>query len=463
MLLLLVIALRRGRRLSLWTGRAVLLLAAASMAFAAPALPRQVTALLVLDRFALFLLGLLLALALTTSLLSHFATTATPPEEFHLLLLLATLGGGLLVASSHLSSLLLGLETLSVSLFGLIAYRRERRGAEAGLKYLVLSGASLALLLFGAALLYASLGTTGLAELGALRRAAEGGPLFPAGLALLAVGICFKLGLAPFHMWTADVYQGAPAPVTAFVATASKAAVFALLLRFFLGLGADRQPRLLLAFIIIAGLSMVAGNLLALLQTNVKRLLAYSSIAHLGYLLLAFLNGGRLGLEAAAYYLVAYSVTVFGAFAVVAVLSGPAAIGGDGWLEAEDLEDYRGLYWRRPLLAALLTACLLSLAGIPLTAGFIGKLYVLAAGVQRARWVLALLLVLTSAIGLFYYLRVVVIMFSPWPAGEPTRPVARLPLGAALLLGALGLVVLWLGVLPGPLQVLIRLAVTRPL
>ena len=196
------------------------------------------------------------------------------------------------------------------------------------------------------------------------------------GIVLIVVGVGFKLAVVPFHMWTPDVYQGAPAPVTAFVATVSKAAVFALLLRFFRPVGGDQTAALFLVFAAIAIASMVAGNLLALRQNNVKRILAYSSIAHLGYLLVAFLAGGENGGTAATFYLVAYSATTLAAFGVVTVLSG-------GDRDAELLDDYRGLGWRRPWLAAVFAVALFSLAGIPLTAGFVGKFYLVDGGRRR--------------------------------------------------------------------------------
>src|SRR5205823_6514881 len=218
----------------------------------------------------------------------------------------------------------------------------------------------------------------------------------------------FKLAVVPFHMWTPDVYEGAPAPVTAFVATVSKGAVVALLLRYLVQTGASTYRPVLLALSLIAVASMLVGNVLALLQHNVKRLLAYSSIAQLGYLLVALVAGGPRAAEAVTYYMVAYMVTTLCAFGSVTVLSGTTA-------DADTLEVYRGLFWRRPGVAVVLAAALLSLAGMPLTAGFVGKFYVLAAGVESALWLLVVLVVCNSALGLFYYLRLVVTMCAPLP------------------------------------------------
>jgi len=438
----LAISFARGHRLAF----ALTLAGLAASAAWLPAVWRDApwsSTLLVVDRYALFYIGLLLATSFAVALLAfpYLARGEEPAEEFYVLLLIATLGAAVLVTSRHFAAFFLALETLSVSLFGLLAYfRTTRRGVEAALKYLILAGASSAILLFGAALVYAE---TGSLELAAMTRAASGArALVPAGLTLVLCGIGFKLAVVPFHMWTPDVYVGAPAPVTAFVATVSKGGVFALLLRAF---AAEERLDATPIFAVLAAIaiaSMLAGNLLALLQRNVKRILAYSSIAHLGYLLVAFLAGGSAGREAATYYLVAYSATTAAAFGVVTALSSPGR-------EAEDLADYRGLYWRRPALAAVFTASLLSLAGIPLTAGFLAKYFVLAAGVGEALWALVLVLVAGSAVGLVYYLRIIVAMLAPASEGA-TMPAT--PRTAAFVLAVLFAAIVWFGVWPAPLQ-----------
>lgn len=411
--------------------------------------PQGVTLLLAMDRFALFYMGLILAagLAVVVPVHGYLEGRSEHPEAFYILLLLAILGGAVLAASTHFAAFFLGLELLSTSLFALVAYPAGRRQPlEAGVKYLILAGVSSAFLLFGMALVYAELGTMSFAGIGSLP-AAGGGfrqVYLVGGLALILVGVGFKLSLVPFHMWAPDVYQGAPAPVTALVATVSKGAVFAVLLRFFAEAGAYRQGRIMLLLGVVAVVSMLAGNLLALLQSSVKRLLAYSSIAHLGYLLVALLAGGALAAEAVGYYLAAYFVTMLGAFAVVARLAPP---GGHG--DADALADYHGLFWRRPWLAGAFTAMLLSLAGMPLTMGFVGKFYVLAAGVAGQLWPLVLVLVAASVIGLFYYLRVVVVMVRPPPEVAPLPSPASLAGG--LVLVVLTLLLVGLGVYPGPL------------
>ena len=451
--LLLLIAFFRHHRLA--AGLALFGLAAAFVALLAlpPGLPRAVTPLLVWDSYAAFFTGLIVAAAFGVGVLSVGYLQHQPgeSEEYYLLLVLATLGAAVLAASSHLASFFLGLEVLSISLYTLLAYLRDREvSIEAGVKYLILAGVSSAFLLFGMALVYAALGTMALSTLPAAAAQAADSPLLLAGVALLLVGIGFKLAVVPFHMWTADVYQGAPAPVTALVATVSKGAVLALLLRYFAAMGLLDVTPVLTGLVLIAMASMLVGNLLALRQTNVKRLLAYSSIAHLGYMLVAVLEGGQAGAEAVALYLVAYTITTLLAFGVLAVLSGPER-------DAEEMDDLRGLFWRRPWLAALMTAAMLSLAGIPLTVGFIGKFAVVSAGASAALWPVLGVLVIGSALGVYYYLRVVLAMLSERPAGEPAA--AALPamtLAGAITLAVLGLLLLGLGIYPAPLIDLIR-------
>ena len=404
-----------------------------------------------MDRFALFYIALILAACFIVAILaySYLEKRDEQREELYVLLLIATLGSEVLVASNHFASFFLGLEILSVSLYALNAYLRMRRIAlEAGIKYLVLAASSAAFLLFGIALVYADLGTMSFPRIATMigNAANVHSAIMVPGIALLITGIGFKLGVVPFHLWTPDVYEGSPAPVTAFVATVSKGSMFALLLRFFYESGAQHFHSIYLVFSIIAIASMFAGNLLALLQNNVKRILAYSSIAHLGYLLVAFQAGGGLAVEAVTFYLVAYFITTLGAFGVITVLS-------DGKRDADSLEDYRGLFWRRPGLALIFTAMLLSLAGIPLTAGFLGKFYIIAAGASTGIWALILILVLTSTIGLFYYLRIVATMFADKPANAERSSVTviRLPVASAYSLLALTILLIWFGAYPSVL------------
>ena len=455
---------------------AVLTLIGLALAFAALptvssglSLPFEATELLILDAYALFYMGLLFAVSFVVILLAYgyLEKRQGNHEEFYILVLLATLGSAVLVASSHFASLFLGLEILSISLYVLIAYLyTDERGIEAGLKYLVLAAVSSAFLLFGMALVYAQLGTMEFTRMASEVAAGNYSMLLLAGMGLMVIGIGFKLAVVPFHLWTPDVYEGAPAPVTAFVATASKGAVVALLMRYFAAADSSAYGSLFQVFTVIAIASMFAGNLMALLQNNVKRILAYSSIAHLGYLLVAFVTLQQdelMAVTAVTYYLVAYSVTTLGAFGIITVLS-------PGDREADAIDDYRGLAWHRPWLAGIFTAVLLSLAGIPLTAGFVGKFYIVAAGVGSALWLLLVLLVANSTIGLYYYLRIVVAMYrtredKSGEAADGTAsaesPVAAtsVSLVGGVVLAALTLLIVWLGVYPAAFMHVIEAAV----
>lgn len=449
---LLAIAWRRHRGTVVGLTLLGLALTLASLGVALDASPRQVTSLVRVDGFTVFMVGLLVASSLTVCLFAAAGDgRRAQREELYLLLVLATFGGAVLAASTHFASLFLGLELSSVSLYALIAYPRRRATAlEAGVKYLLLAGASSAFLLFGMALCYVEAGSL---ELVAVARMLDAGtPVALAGLALMLTGIGFKLALVPFHLWAPDVYSGAPAPVAAFIASVSKAGIFAVVLRFLLGAEGPGRA-MLLGLGVVAVASMLVGNLLALLERDVKRILAYSSVAHFGYLLVPVLAAGRLGLTAAAFYLVAYLTTVLAAFGVVTVVCGET---GEARLEA-----VRGLFWRRPWIAALLAASLLSLAGIPVTAGFLGKLYLLLAGVDASLWPLVFALVLGSAIGLFYYLRVIVHLFAV-PRDLGAVPTTVQP-SLALPLAMLSVPLVGLGIYPAPLIELIETLVLASL
>ena len=454
---MLVMAFYRSHRLTVVLTLLGLAAAFGALWFSASRSSRQVTALLILDNYALLYIGLLLAASFAVAVLSYAYLEKHPGrrEEYYILLLLATLGSALLASSSHFASFFLGLEILSVSLYVLIAYLRVKPySIEAGVKYLVLAAVSSAFLLFGMALVYAHTGTMEFARMATLSTTAgdQSNVLLLTGLGMLVIGIGFKLALVPFHMWTPDVYEGAPAPVTAFIATVSKGGMFALLLRYFSRVDVHAFNSLYLAFVIIAIATMLGGNLLALLQSNVKRILAYSSIAHFGYLLVAFLASGAYAATAVTFYLVTYFVTTLGAFGVISVLSGPER-------DADAIEDFQGLSLRRPWLAGLLAATLLSLAGIPLTAGFIGKFYILTAGVESSLWLLVLVLVVGSAIGLFYYLRIVSALYMHTPGEQVTPTATPLSVAGGVVLAILVLLLILIGVYPTPLLDMIQAAV----
>ncbi len=445
-IVMVAIAIKRNHRATAVIAFVGLALSFVSLWPASAAAPIQIASLLTIDLYALVYMGLLLAASAAVVLLAfpYLETRPEHKEEFYLLLILAAVGSMVLAASSHMVSFFLGLELLGISLYALIAYPRiEARPLEAGIKYLVLAASSSAFLLFGLALIYVAVGTMNLG--GAASPPANGtvGITYLAGTMLVITGIGFKLAVVPFHLWTPDVYQGAPLPVTAFVATVSKGGVFAFLLRWLRAGGGTSGP-LLVSLTIIAIASMLVGNLLALRQTNVKRLLAYSSIAHMGYFLVAIIAGGSIGSAAATYYLAAYIITILGAFGSLVALS-------SGTREIETFEDIRGLFWHRPGLASVFTAMILSLAGIPLTAGFLGKFYVLTAGASATAWTLVIVLIISSTIGLVYYLRVIVAMFTSADQAETEKAPERLGVTSGVVLGLLTVALFVLGVYPEPL------------
>lgn len=446
-------AVRRNHKAAFALTAAGEVLALASIPSAASVSPRHVTALLVTDTYSLFFSGLLLAgsFAVTVLAYGYLEKRTEEKEEFYVLLLIATLGSLVLVSSGHFVSFFLGLEILSVSLYIMIAYMgTEREPLEAGLKYLVLASASSAFLVFGMALVYAEAGTMDFSRIAF--SVGVDSAVFITGFALIIGALGFKLALVPFHMWTPDVYQGAPAPVAAFVATVSKGAVFALLMRYFTLTGALAGTSMLLLITILSIASMIAGNILALLQNNLKRLLAYSSIAHLGYLLVAFVAGRDLGVPASTFYLLAYFISILAAFGVISVLSTKER-------DADAIDEYHGLFWRRPWLALVLSASLFSLAGIPLTAGFMGKFYLLAAGIGSARWLLVIVLVVTSAIGLYYYLRVIVALYGTPPLGERSETASDIiPWTGGIILGGLMIALIWFGIYPTSVMHIIQAA-----
>jgi NADH-quinone oxidoreductase subunit N len=452
-LVMLQIAWRRQPRITLALTVVTLLAAAVTASTLRGQAPPDL--LLVADaQAALFTILFCLAAVLTALLSTDFLRQrGDEPGEYFLLLLLGTLGACILAHARHLAALLLGLELLSVALYALIAYPdRAPRALEAATKYLVLSGAASATLLFGFALLYGATGslsfTTPDANLSAL--ATSDGTLLQVAAIMVLAGLAFKLSLVPFHLWTPDVYQGAPAPVTGFLASVSKAAVVAVLLRWFVEAELFRFTALMQVLALLALLSMLAGNLLALLQDNIKRMLAYSSIAHMGYLLIVFSVAAEPGnrafaLEAASFYLIAYTATTIAAFALLTMLKGAA----DDH-EGDQLQDISGLFWHAPGPALLMLVAMLSLAGIPLTAGFLAKLYVVGAASSGGHWLLLAGLLAGSAIGVYYYLRVVFYMSrrpEEFPAQTGVSGYGPARLAAWLLVAA----VLLLGLLPQPL------------
>lgn len=452
--MLLLMSFHRGHRLIAGTAILAFLAAFASL-FMTDVPPVGANApLFVLDGYARFFSGLFLLVSAAVALLarSYLGRSGGDNQPFYVLLVLATTGASVLTASENFAALFLGLEIMSVSLYALIAYLRDSPLCiEAAMKYLILAAISSAFLLFGVALIYAESGSL---DFSIMRRIVVAGKhdhvMMNAAMGLLIVGFGFKLGAVPFHMWTPDVYEGAPVPVTSYIATVSKGAMFSLLFKFYHVVGGERYGTIALIILFISAASMVAGNILAIRQDNVKRILAYSSIAHIGYLLISLVAGSGLALDAVALYLATYLVTTIGAFGVVSVLSVPGR-------DAGSIEDFRGLFWSRPLLAAVFTTALLSLAGIPLTGGFWAKYYIAMTGMEAGLWPMVLLLVLNSAISLYYYLRIVSALFSAPQAEEGTGPAqATVSFGCACVLFIAAATLLWIGIYPQPIIDLIH-------
>lgn len=413
--------------------------------------PANVMGMFMVDPFTMLYQLLILIAALACSTLSHayIETYKSNREELYILLLTSVAGAMLMVSSSHYASFFISLELMSIPVYGLLAYTHQRaRSLESGVKYLVLSATASAMLLMGMAYIYAYTGSLSFYDsVQALMQAIQQ-PMVIIGLGLIIFATAFKLSLAPFHKWTPDVYAGAPAPMATFLATAAKVATIGLFVRYILTSGAILIESLVTIITIIAVLSILVGNLLAVRQVNLKRILGYSSISHFGYLLIALVSMTYVSLGSVSVYVITYVLTTIGAFGAVALMSSPY----NNLDEAESLADYRGLFWRRPVLTATLTVMMLSLAGIPLTAGFIGKFLVVMAAVTTQHWFLAAMVIVGSGIGLYYYLRVMVVMYMTPP--ETPRIDADKhwgqKVGGLMVLGA-AVLVLFLGIYPDPM------------
>src|SRR5271169_4763445 len=403
------------------------------------------------DTYSLFfhwLVGLVAFLVILASD-SYLQRENLEGAEYYALIMFATAGMGVLASAQELLTAFIGLEMSSISSYILAGYRRDSiKSTEAAVKYFLLGSFATAFFLYGIALVYGSTGTTMLDKMG---NADPASALLKLGLAMILIGLGFKVAATPFQIWTPDVYEGAPTPVTALFSAGPKAAAFALLLRIFADVHAATQFWFW-AFWIMAVLTMFAGNLGALLQTNVKRLLAYSSIAHAGYILVAFasvtfmtpeLSGGAGPAYAAVlFYLVSYALVKIGAFTIV------SQIGGAGEKHLS-IDDYAGLAQRQPVVAATLSLFLLSLLGLPITAGFFGKLYIFKAAVESHLIWLAVIMAVNSVIGAYYYFRVVVVMYMREPSAEmAAAPLVRFPITVVLVLLFTALGTVWLGVAP---------------
>lgn len=401
--------------------------------------------MLMVDHFATFFRVLVMSVGILTILQSYRFLDRQNAEtaEFHALLLFSIAGQCLMASANDLIIIFIGLEISSIASYVLAGYLRDdKRANEAALKYFLLGSFATAFFLYGVALIYGSAETLNLSAVRAalMSQQAPSAVFVGVAAAMMFVGLAFKVSAAPFQIWAPDVYQGAPTPVAAFLSAGPKAAAFAVFLRIFMTafepIGAGWYPLVWIS----ALLSMTIGNFAALLQTNIKRMLAYSSIAHAGYVLVALTAQSEVGISAAMFYLAAYALMNIGAFAVVGHLSGR----GERYLS---LDDFAGLGRKQPLTAAMLTIFLLSLIGVPLTGGFFGKFYIFKAALESHLVWLSILGLLNSAVAAYYYLRILVMMYmhEPGEAASDLEPLSP-GLSAALILPALG--TLFLGIAP---------------
>ena len=406
---------------------------------------RTFKGMVVLDGFAIFfnlVIGFAVGLVLLFSL-DYVRRQGAESGEFYILVLLSAVGMTLMASAGDLIIVFLGLETMSLALYVLAGTFKTRiESAEASMKYFLLGAFASGFFLYGIALIFGAAGSTNLDRVGAALAAGAGrDPLLLVGFGLLLVGFGFKISSVPFHMWASDVYQGAPTSVTTLIATGSKAAAFAALLRVLLSALRPAQGDWALLLWGLAVLSMTVGNVVAIAQRNVKRMLAYSSIAHVGYMLVGVVASGSLGNASVLFYLLVYTFTTAGAFGVLLLLERQGR-------EAVEVDDLAGLAGRHPVMALVFSIFLLSLVGIPPTAGFVGKFYLFGAAVREGWIWLAVIGVLNSAVAAYYYLRLIVYMYMREPEGVPTEVVPSMAGVLALFIALCGVV--WLGVMPAP-------------
>jgi NADH-quinone oxidoreductase subunit N len=396
------------------------------------------------DNIALFLNIVLCVVGILTILLSGTAVDreGLPRGEYYSIMLFSIAGMMLMGSATDLLVVFLALEVLSLGVYVLTGIKRtSAAGAEAAFKYFLLGAFSSAFFLYGIAFTFAVTGTTALEQIGTAlaARSMNPGILMVLAVGLLLVGFAFKVSAVPFHMWTPDAYEGAPTVVTGFMSTGVKAAAFAALVRVFPWALEPMREQWIPIVWVVAALSMILGTVVGVTQSNVKRMLAYSSIAHAGYLLVGVVAATAAGTAAILFYLLAYAVTNLGAFGVIALM-------GTRDRPHDALSDFAGLWNRRPALAAMMTVFLLSLGGVPPTAGFIGKWYIFTAAIEEGYYWLAIIGVLTSVVSVFFYLRIVVMMYMTEGAAEAPAPRLSFAGVAALAIAVAG--VLYLGVLP---------------
>ena len=397
--------------------------------------------LIAVDQFALFFKVVFLLAAAVTVLMSvrYLEIERASPGEYYFLILCATLGMMIMAGGIDLITIFIGLETMAVSFYILAGFiKPNQKSNEAAVKYFLLGAFSLGILLYGMSLMYGLSGTTSLRAMAPVFVGQESDPRLILAVILVAAGVGFKIAAVPFHMWAPDVYEGAPTPVTAFLSVGSKAASFAMLLRIFLEGLPSMHVGWQMLFEALAIVTMTVGNLAALTQTNLKRMLAYSSIAHAGYLLIGVVAGTTRGVSAMLIYLVTYSFMQLGAFAIIVLMRRADVVG-------DELKDFSGLHVRHPFAAFAMLLFMLSLGGIPPTAGFMGKLWLFSAAIDAHDYWLAVIAVLNSAVSLYYYIRIVVFMYLKKET-IGSEPSSSVPLTAALAIAVVATIVL--GVYP---------------
>ena len=442
-----------------WVTLAILGATAVALVLVADANVQISRGLISVDRFALFFKVIFVISAALTVLMSvkYLEVEGTRAGEYYFLILCATLGMMFMAGGTDLITLFIGLETMAISFYILTGFLKpSRRSNEAAVKYFLLGAFSLGILLYGMSLMYGLSGTTNLRAIATALVGQESDPRLVLAVILVVAGMGFKIAAVPFHMWAPDVYEGAPTPITGFLSVGSKAASFAMLLRIFIeslpmmrvSLVESARPTAAgpeigwgVLFYILAVVTMTVGNFAALTQSNLKRMLAYSSIAHAGYLLIGVVAGSARGVTAMLVYLFVYAFMQFGAFAVLALMRRSDVVG-------DELKDLNGLFFRQPFAAVAMLLFMLSLGGIPPTAGFMGKFWLFSAAIESGYIWLAVIGVLNSAVSLYYYIRIVVyMMLKNEPAGSEPRQSPAL----ALAMGAAVVATLLLGVYPQPL------------
>jgi NADH-quinone oxidoreductase subunit N len=394
---------------------AVAVIACEPASFASGSVGYWFNGLWVVDNFSrffklIFLLGTGLTILIS---MKYLENEDMQHGEYYAMILFATIGMMILASGAELIMIFLGVELMSISLYVLAGYTRARMASnESALKYFLLGSYATGFLLYGIALIYGSTGTTDIRAISKfMMTSGLHSPTIIIGMGLLVIGFGFKTASVPFHMWTPDVYQGAPAPVTAFMSAGPKAAAFAAFVRVFMGALPSLHAEWTGVIWVLAVMTMSVGNIIALVQEDIKRMLAYSSIAHAGYVLVAFLSASELGISSILYYLLAYTFMNLGAFAVITVLAGKGE-------KRVHVQDYRGLSYKHPLAALAMSLFLFSLAGIPPTAGFMGKFYIFSAAIKEGYIWLAIIGVVNSVVSVYYYLRVTVVMYMQEPAEE---------------------------------------------